>query len=58
MLTTIEPEIVPPEVSLLLPLTGLRLYLALPEEDRVRYNSGMKTYTIQYVSSKIEICLY
>ena len=54
MLTTIEPEIVPPEFSLLLPLTGLRLYLALPEEDRVRYNSRIKTYTIQYVSSNNE----
>ena len=54
MLTTIEPEIVPPEVSLLLPLTGLRLYLVLPEEDRVRYNSRMQTYNIHYISSYIE----
>ena len=54
MLTTIEPEIVPPEVSLLLPLTGLRLYLALPEEDRVRYKSRIKTHKIQYVLNYIE----
>ena len=54
MLTTIDPEIVPPEVSLLLFLTGLRLYLALPEEDRVRYNSRIKTHRIQYVLNYIE----
>ena len=49
ILTTIEPEIVPPEFSLLLFLTGLRLYLALPEEDRVRYNSRIITNRVNPV---------